>query len=111
MIAYLRDLGFEYKYLGESFETSVPWSKCVVAFCRFAVDLRLIRPLDTLVIPLLSLSSHGEDGRLENLCRNVKDRIVRECKALGIKNTPMVCRGWDGDGVGGKVGSTRDECS
>lgn len=57
VIAYLRDLGFEYKYLGESFETSVPWSK------------------------------------LENLCRNVKDRIVRECKALGVKGMPMAsCR-------------------
>jgi len=27
MIAYLRDLGFEMSYFGESFETSVPWSK------------------------------------------------------------------------------------
>ena len=26
VIAYIRDLGFEYHYLGESFETSVPWS-------------------------------------------------------------------------------------
>lgn len=26
-IAYLRDLGFDLSYLGESFETSVPWSK------------------------------------------------------------------------------------
>lgn len=29
-IAYIRDLGFEYSVLGESFETSVPWDKCVV---------------------------------------------------------------------------------
>jgi alkyldihydroxyacetonephosphate synthase len=26
-IAYLRDMGFEYSLLGESFETSVPWDK------------------------------------------------------------------------------------
>lgn len=25
VIAYIRDLGFEHMYLGESFETSVPW--------------------------------------------------------------------------------------
>ena len=26
VIAYLRDIGFEFRYLAESFETSVPWS-------------------------------------------------------------------------------------
>eukprot|EP00047_Mylnosiga_fluctuans_P001244 m.219489 g.219489 ORF g.219489 m.219489 type:complete len:616 (-) comp10175_c0_seq1:82-1929(-) len=57
VIAYIRDLGFEYKYLGESFETSVPWSL------------------------------------LENLCRNVKDRIRREAKNLGIRHKPLAsCR-------------------
>lgn len=53
VIAYIRDLGFEYYYLGESFETSVPWNL------------------------------------LENMARNVKDRIVRECKHLGVKGTPL----------------------
>lgn len=57
VIAYIRDLGFEYKYLAESFETSVPWSL------------------------------------LENLCRSVKDRIVRECQHLGVKHKPLAsCR-------------------
>jgi len=27
MIAYMRDLGFQFGYMGESFETSIPWSK------------------------------------------------------------------------------------
>ncbi len=54
VIAYLRDLAFEYKYVAESFETSVPWS-CV-----------------------------------EDLCRNTKDRILAECKRLGVTQPPMV---------------------
>jgi alkyldihydroxyacetonephosphate synthase len=29
MIAYLRDFAFEMSYFGESFETAVPWSKCL----------------------------------------------------------------------------------
>ena len=27
VIAYLRDIGFDYGFVSESFETSVPWSK------------------------------------------------------------------------------------
>eukprot|EP00051_Salpingoeca_urceolata_P007868 m.101232 g.101232 ORF g.101232 m.101232 type:complete len:756 (-) comp15448_c0_seq3:111-2378(-) len=57
LIAYLRDIGLEYKYVSESFETSAPWSV------------------------------------IEKLCRNVKDRIVAECKLLGVANPPLAsCR-------------------
>jgi len=37
-IAYLRDLGFEYSCLGESFETSIPWDK-VIDLCRNVKEL------------------------------------------------------------------------
>jgi alkyldihydroxyacetonephosphate synthase len=50
-IAYIRDLAFDYCYLAESFETSVPWS------------------------------------RVLELCRNVKDRVVRECERHGVNIT------------------------
>ncbi len=30
VIAYLRDIGFEYRYLAESFETSAPWDRYVI---------------------------------------------------------------------------------
>lgn len=57
VIAYLRDLGFEYCCVAESFETSVPWD------------------------------------RVLDLCRNVKDRIKRECHERGIQFPPYVtCR-------------------
>eukprot|EP00042_Codosiga_hollandica_P036090 m.272685 g.272685 ORF g.272685 m.272685 type:complete len:613 (+) comp54801_c0_seq1:13-1851(+) len=57
VIAYIRDLGFQYMYLAESFETSAPWN-CV-----------------------------------ENLARNVKDRIVAECGKIGALGAPLVsCR-------------------
>ena len=36
-IAYIRDLGFDYACLGESFETSVPWDKCV--FPYYPIDI------------------------------------------------------------------------
>jgi alkyldihydroxyacetonephosphate synthase len=50
-IAYVRDLGFDYCYLSESFETSAPWS------------------------------------RVLELCRNVKDRVFRECEKQGVNVT------------------------
>ncbi|XP_013414123.1 alkyldihydroxyacetonephosphate synthase, peroxisomal [Lingula anatina] len=57
VIAYLRDLGFEYYVVGESFETSVPWD------------------------------------RVLDLCRNVKDRLQRECKERGVQYPPLsTCR-------------------
>ncbi|KAK2149953.1 hypothetical protein LSH36_429g00019 [Paralvinella palmiformis] len=57
VIAYLRDLGFDYFVVAESFETSVPWD------------------------------------RVLDLCRNTKDRIVRECKERGVQFTPYAtCR-------------------
>jgi len=57
VIAYLRDLGFEYFIVAESFETSVPWD------------------------------------RVLDLCRNTKDRILRECKERGVQFSPYAtCR-------------------
>lgn len=57
VIAYLRDLGFEYFIVAESFETSVPWD------------------------------------RVLDLCRNTKDRIIRECKERGVQFPPYAtCR-------------------
>ncbi|XP_014674540.1 PREDICTED: alkyldihydroxyacetonephosphate synthase, peroxisomal-like [Priapulus caudatus] len=57
LIAYIRDLGFHYGVISESFETSVPWDRVV------------------------------------DLCRNVKDRLHRECKARGIPHPPFAsCR-------------------
>ena len=57
VIAYLRDLGMQYKCISESFETSVPWN-CV-----------------------------------EDLCRNTKDCVVKECARLGVQHEPFVsCR-------------------
>lgn len=57
LIAYIRDFGVQYCYIGESFETSVPWT------------------------------------RVLDLCRNVKDRIHRECKKMQTKYAPFVsCR-------------------
>lgn len=57
VIAYLRDLGFEYCCVAESFETSVPWD------------------------------------RVNDLCRNVKDRIKKECHVKAIQFPPYVtCR-------------------
>lgn len=56
-IAYIRDLAFDYCYLAESFETSVPWS------------------------------------RVLELCRNVKDRVCRECERHGVntaKYKPLI---------------------
>ena len=52
VIAYLRDIAFDYKYMAESFETSCPFS-CV-----------------------------------ENLCRNVKDKIIEVCKEEGVEGEP-----------------------
>lgn len=49
VIAYLRDIGFDYEVVSESFETSVPWD------------------------------------RVEDLCRNVKDRVQAECDTQGVK--------------------------
>jgi alkyldihydroxyacetonephosphate synthase len=57
-IAYIRDLAFDYCYLAESFETSVPWS------------------------------------RVLELCRNVTDRVCRECERHGVntvKYEPLIC--------------------
>ena len=34
VIAYLRDLGFEYSYLAESFETCVPWDRVTTLCCN-----------------------------------------------------------------------------
>ncbi|XP_074639266.1 alkyldihydroxyacetonephosphate synthase, peroxisomal-like [Acropora palmata] len=57
VIAYLRDLGFDYHFLAESFETSVPWD------------------------------------RVSDLCRNVKETLVRKCAELGVKHPPLAtCR-------------------
>jgi alkyldihydroxyacetonephosphate synthase len=57
VIAYLRDLGFEYYVVAESFETSVPWD------------------------------------RVLDLCRNTKDRVIRECKERGVQFPPYAtCR-------------------
>ncbi|KAK3596239.1 hypothetical protein CHS0354_030884 [Potamilus streckersoni] len=57
VIAYLRDLGFDYYIVAESFETSVPWDRCL------------------------------------ELCKNVKDRLHRECKERGIQFPPYItCR-------------------
>lgn len=57
VIAYLRDLGFDYHFLAESFETSVPWD------------------------------------RVSDLCRNVKETLVRKCGELGVKHPPLAtCR-------------------
>jgi len=57
VIAYIRDIGFDYYVVSESFETSVPWD------------------------------------RVLNLCRNVKERISRECKARGVQYDPFsTCR-------------------
>ncbi|KAK3106229.1 hypothetical protein FSP39_015666 [Pinctada imbricata] len=57
VIAYLRDLGFEYYIVAESFETSVPWDRCL------------------------------------DLCKNVKDRLHKECKERGVQFPPYItCR-------------------
>jgi len=57
VIAYIRDIGFDYYVVSESFETSVPWD------------------------------------RVLNLCRNVKERILQECKARKIQYDPFAtCR-------------------
>jgi len=57
VIAYIRDFGFDYHVVAESFETSVPWD------------------------------------RVLDLCRNTKDRIVRECKERGVQYPPFAtCR-------------------
>jgi len=37
MIAYIRDFGFNYNFMAESFETSVPWSHCLT-LCRNVKD-------------------------------------------------------------------------
>lgn len=37
VIAYLRDIGFDYKFVSESFETSVPWNR-IEDLCRNAKD-------------------------------------------------------------------------
>uniref|UniRef100_A0AAQ4R1S2 Alkylglycerone-phosphate synthase n=1 Tax=Gasterosteus aculeatus aculeatus TaxID=481459 RepID=A0AAQ4R1S2_GASAC len=63
VIAYLRDLGMDYYVIGESFETSVPWDSVYYIF------------------------------RVLDICRNVKARIIRECKDKGVQFQPFsTCR-------------------
>ena len=40
MIAYLRDLGLDYSFVAESFETSVPWSNVLVLCEKVDTALR-----------------------------------------------------------------------
>ncbi|XP_013772672.2 alkyldihydroxyacetonephosphate synthase, peroxisomal-like [Limulus polyphemus] len=54
VIAYIRDLAFDYGVFAESFETSVPWD------------------------------------RVLDLCRNVRDRILREAEVHGLPYQPFI---------------------
>ncbi|XP_022253621.1 alkyldihydroxyacetonephosphate synthase, peroxisomal-like [Limulus polyphemus] len=54
VIAYIRDLLFDFGVFGESFETSVPWD------------------------------------RVLDLCKNVKDRILKEAEAYGLQREPII---------------------
>lgn len=54
VIAYIRDLAFDYGVFAESFETSVPWDRVVV------------------------------------LCRNVRDRILKESEAHELAHQPFI---------------------
>jgi alkyldihydroxyacetonephosphate synthase len=36
MIAYLRDVGLDYRIVAESFETSVPWDRVIGSFVYIA---------------------------------------------------------------------------
>mmetsp|Transcript_21955 Transcript_21955/g.57325 ORF Transcript_21955/g.57325 Transcript_21955/m.57325 type:complete len:629 (-) Transcript_21955:93-1979(-) len=57
VIAYIRDIAFDYRYIAESFETACPHSQ------------------------------------VENLCRNVKERLYALCEAEGVEGTPYAsCR-------------------
>jgi alkyldihydroxyacetonephosphate synthase len=54
MIGYLRDFGFKYHFVAESFETSIPWKD------------------------------------VSKMCSAVSNRIVSDCKKIGVKKAPFI---------------------
>jgi len=87
MIAYLRDFGFNFRLLAESFETSVPWDK-VKPRLSFKITRKSHIPfLDTVPLPFVLLF------QVLPLCQNVKNRIEEDCKECGIMTPPFIsCR-------------------
>ena len=77
VINFCQDMAFDYGYLSESFETSVPWNR-----------------YDDDTVPLYShLSRPLTHYRVVDLCRNVKDRVVADCKRHGVTKHPLIsCR-------------------
>ena len=73
MIAYLRDIGLDYRIVAESFETSVPWD----------------RVIGKILSKFSSLNRHASCFPSKDLCRNVKKRIITECEKHGVKYPPF----------------------
>uniref|UniRef100_A0A183C7J5 Alkylglycerone-phosphate synthase n=1 Tax=Globodera pallida TaxID=36090 RepID=A0A183C7J5_GLOPA len=108
-IAYLRDMAMDHAVIGESFETSVPWSRVsdvcrnvrtllvhearrhgikypVMATCRsdMAMDHAVIGESFETSVPW---------SRVSDVCRNVRTLLVHEARRHGIKYPVMAtCR-------------------
>jgi alkyldihydroxyacetonephosphate synthase len=78
MIAYLRDFGLNFRFLAESFETSVAWDSVMVPY-RHAPA------------PCVSLTAAA--APLQPLCNNVRERIKNAAAARGVTTQPFIsCR-------------------
>ena len=91
MSIFLQDLGFDYCYLSESFETSVPWSRWVDTHTHTTHAHTRTHTQHTHTHT--RTHTHAHTHRVLELCRNVKDRVTRECERHGVdieKYPPMI---------------------
>ena len=110
----MQDLAFDYCYLAESFETSVPWSRSVFIIISYLpvntythslTKPPLLPPFPPFTFPCPFLPLYPPPpspsppplslprSRVLELCRNVKDRVNRECEKHGvntIKYPPLI---------------------
>jgi hypothetical protein len=66
MIAYLRDIGLDYRIVAESFETSVPWDR-VIGKSKFFLIKKLFSPLKIFVVMLKNVLSLNVKNKVLNI--------------------------------------------
>ncbi len=67
MIAYLRDIGLDYRIVAESFETSVPWDRVIGKRNFFLIKKVFCFPLKIFVVMLKNVLSLNVKNKVLNI--------------------------------------------